>query len=178
MRGPGLLVACLYDAASKLLRTRSFSSDLCMILNPVGLLPFTLLTDGSDSIFGLLRCVACRLQLAFLSFFLIWLEKPKLTLCDHRKTYSLRSIIYVADLNVSIHKICLDTLISFAAQSVAFNKLFFFLIWLEQPKLTLCDHRKTYSLRSIIHVADLDVSIHKICLDTSKFATWIMERRE
>jgi hypothetical protein len=35
-----------------------------------------------------------------------------------------------------------------------------------------------YSLCSIILVADLDVSIHRICLDTSKFATRIMERRE
>jgi hypothetical protein len=71
MRGPGLLAAFHYAAASKLLGTRSFSSDLCTILNPVDLLSFTLRTDGSDGISGLLRCVAYRLQLAFLSFFLI-----------------------------------------------------------------------------------------------------------
>jgi hypothetical protein len=35
-----------------------------------------------------------------------------------------------------------------------------------------------YSLRSIILVADSDVSIHKICQDTSKFATRITEWRE
>jgi hypothetical protein len=34
-----------------------------------------------------------------------------------------------------------------------------------------------YSLRSIILVAGLDASIHKICLDTSKFATKIVQRR-
>jgi hypothetical protein len=35
-----------------------------------------------------------------------------------------------------------------------------------------------YSLRSILVVADSDVSIHKICFDLSKSTTTIMERRK